>query len=63
MSEPTAQSDPEGYLASIKFSRSLRCKRTSKRGSYADIGDPNGVPLLMLMPSGCSRWFAAPHGA
>ena len=60
--EPTPQSDPEGYLASRRFSSALTCSRTGMKVSYADIGDPEGIPLLWLMPSGCSRWFAVGQG-
>jgi len=60
--EPSAQVDPEAYLCSRKFSSTLTCRRTGKRVSYADIGDSNGIPLLWLTPSGCSRWFAVPQG-
>ncbi|ORY35505.1 Alpha/Beta hydrolase protein [Naematelia encephala] len=60
--EPTALSDPQAYLSLLKFNRRLgRCPRTGLPVSYADIGDPSGVPLLWLLPSGCSRWFAAPQ--
>lgn len=61
--EATPLTDPEAYLALFKFSRRLRrCPRTGLSVSYADIGDPDGVPVLFVPPSGCSRWFAAPQG-
>ena len=61
--EPTARSDPEVYLCLRKFSRRLpKCPRTGHPVSYADMGDPDGVPLLWIMPSGCSRWLVAPQG-
>jgi hypothetical protein len=62
--EPTARSDPEGYLALCKFSlKLLKCPRSGLPVSYCDVGDPNGIPLLWVLPSGCSRWFAASQGA
>ncbi|WVW85510.1 hypothetical protein I302_107548 [Kwoniella bestiolae CBS 10118] len=58
---PTALSDPPAYLALPKFNRRLkRCPRTNFRVTFSDIGDENGIPLLYLLPSGCSRWIAAP---
>lgn len=61
--EPTPLTDPHGYLALFKFNRKLaRCPRTLAPVSYADIGDPDGTPVLFVPPSGCSRWFAAPQG-
>jgi len=61
--EPTPLTDPEGYLALFKFNRRIRrCPRTGMSVTYADIGDPEGVPVLFVPPSGCSRWFAAPQG-
>ncbi|ORX38407.1 Alpha/Beta hydrolase protein [Kockovaella imperatae] len=57
--EPTARTDPEGYLANRNFSRRLaKCPRTGLPVSYADFGDPDGVHVLYLLPSGCSRWLA-----
>ena len=61
MTEPTPQ-DPEEYLALFKFSRRIRCPRTTLPVSYADMGDEGGTPLLSMMPSGGSRWFAAARG-
>jgi hypothetical protein len=61
-SGPTAYDDPEGYLSLYKFSRRIVCPRTKMPVSYADFGDPDGTPLLWMMPSGGSRWFAAAHG-
>lgn len=59
---PTALSDPEAYLCLRKFSRRLpKCRRTGLPVSFADIGDPDGIPLLWLLPSGCSRWNAVPQ--
>lgn len=60
--EPAPHNDPEAYLASLKFSRRIICPRTKMPVSYADFGDPDGTPLLWMMPSGGSRWFAAAHG-
>ncbi|WVQ80175.1 hypothetical protein IAT38_002280 [Cryptococcus sp. DSM 104549] len=55
-----ALSDPRAYLALLKFNRRLpRCPRTNLPVTYSDIGDPQGVPLVYLLPSGCSRWIAA----
>lgn len=60
--EPTARSSPASYLCTFPFSRRLRkCPHTGLPVTYADIGDPEGTPLLVLMPSGASRWFAAPQ--
>lgn len=59
---PSPRSEPIAYLSTLPFSRRLpRCPRTHLPITYADIGDPAGVPLLVLMPSGASRWFAAPQ--
>lgn len=55
-------SDPQAYLSLFKFSRKIICPRTNLPVSFADIGDESGVPLLWMMPSGGSRWFAAAHG-
>jgi hypothetical protein len=61
--DPTPLTDPDGYLSLFKFNRRLRkCPRTGLSVSYADIGDPDGIPVLFVPPSGCSRWFAAPQG-
>ncbi|WVQ72118.1 hypothetical protein IAR50_001663 [Cryptococcus sp. DSM 104548] len=61
MSSPTSLSDPIAYLALLKFHRLLpRCPRTNLPVTYADLGDPQGVPVVYLLPSGCSRWVAAP---
>ncbi|TYJ55771.1 hypothetical protein B9479_003549 [Cryptococcus floricola] len=58
---PTSLSDPIAYLALLKFHRLLpRCPRTNLPVSYADLGDPRGVVVVYLLPSGCSRWVAAP---
>ncbi|ODN90815.1 hypothetical protein L198_06132 [Cryptococcus wingfieldii CBS 7118] len=60
-SPPTSLSDPIAYLALLKFHRLLpRCPRTNLPVSYADLGDPGGVVVVYLLPSGCSRWVAAP---
>ncbi|CAK9779610.1 unnamed protein product [Cutaneotrichosporon oleaginosum] len=60
--EPTPLTDPHAYLALFKFNRRLaECPRTGMAVSFADIGDPEGVPVLFVPPSGCSRWFAAPQ--
>ncbi|WVF67572.1 hypothetical protein IAT40_002330 [Kwoniella sp. CBS 6097] len=57
---PTALSDPQAYLCLKKFnSRLPRCPRTNLPVTFSDIGDEDGVPLLYLLPSGCSRWIAA----
>ncbi|OCF31536.1 hypothetical protein I316_06735 [Kwoniella heveanensis BCC8398] len=57
---PTALSDPQAYLCLKKFnSRLARCPRTNLPVTFSDIGDECGVPLLYLLPSGCSRWIAA----
>ncbi|WVQ95057.1 hypothetical protein IAU59_002149 [Kwoniella sp. CBS 9459] len=59
-STPTALSDPQAYLSLKKFnSRLSRCPRTDLPVTYSDIGAEDGVPLLYLLPSGCSRWIAA----
>nr|ODN91925.1 hypothetical protein L203_01179 [Cryptococcus depauperatus CBS 7841] len=59
--EVTALSDPESYLSLIKFNRRLNCcPRTNLPVTFSDIGDENGVPVLYVLPSGCSRWVAAP---
>ncbi|WRT68510.1 uncharacterized protein IL334_005486 [Kwoniella shivajii] len=61
MNIPTALSDPPAYLSLPKFNRRLpRCPRTNLPVTYSDIGDENGVPVIYLLPSGCSRWIAAP---
>jgi hypothetical protein len=54
--------NPEAYLALRKFSQRIKCRRTGSPVSFADLGDEAGVPLLWMMPSGGSRWFAAAHG-
>ena len=59
--EPTSQ-DPPAYLALSKFSQKIKCPRTGSAVSFAEIGSEDGVPLLWMMPSGGSRWFAAAHG-
>ncbi|WWC90593.1 uncharacterized protein L201_005529 [Kwoniella dendrophila CBS 6074] len=60
METPTALSDPPAYLSLLKFNKRLkRCPRTNLSVTYSDIGDENGIPLLYLLPSGCSRWIAA----
>lgn len=60
---PTPLTDPQGYLALRKFSCKLpQCPRTGLPVSFADIGDPDGTPVLFVPPSGCTRWFAAPQG-
>jgi hypothetical protein len=59
--EPTSD-DPPAYLSLRKFSQKIKCPRTGSAVSFADIGDEEGVPLLWMMPSGGSRWFAAAHG-
>jgi hypothetical protein len=58
---PTPE-DPPAYLAQVKFSQKIICPRTGSAVSFADIGDEGGVPLLWMMPSGGSRWFAVAHG-
>jgi hypothetical protein len=60
-SKPTPE-DPPAYLAQAKFSQKIVCRRTNSAVSFADIGDEGGVPLLWMMPSGGSRWFAVAHG-
>ncbi|KAK8854694.1 hypothetical protein IAR55_003433 [Kwoniella newhampshirensis] len=58
---PTPHSDPESYLSSLKFNRRLnRCPRTNLTVTFSDVGDAEGVPLVYVLPSGCSRWIAAP---
>ncbi|WWC63394.1 uncharacterized protein I303_105994 [Kwoniella dejecticola CBS 10117] len=58
---PTALSDPEGYLSLRKFNlRIPRCRRTNLPVTFSDIGAEDGIPVLYLLPSGCSRWIAAP---
>ncbi|RXK42428.1 hypothetical protein M231_00418 [Tremella mesenterica] len=56
------QSDPLAYLAQRKFSSIIKCPRTGLRVSYAQLGDPDGIPVLFLMPAGASRWLAVPQG-
>ncbi|GFZ50912.1 hypothetical protein JCM24511_08670 [Saitozyma sp. JCM 24511] len=58
---PSALSDPPAYLSGAKFNRRITCPRTHLPVSFSDTGDPQGVPLLWILPSGCSRWFAAPQ--
>ncbi|ADV23567.1 hypothetical protein I305_01473 [Cryptococcus gattii E566] len=58
--EPTALTDPASYLCLSKFNRRLRyCPRTNLPVTFSDIGDSVGIPLLYLLPSGCSRWIGA----
>nr|XP_031864044.1 uncharacterized protein CI109_000688 [Kwoniella shandongensis]KAA5531116.1 hypothetical protein CI109_000688 [Kwoniella shandongensis] len=58
---PTPHHDPVTYLSTPKFNRRLaRCPRTNLPVTYSDIGDEDGVPLVYVLPSGCSRWIAAP---
>lgn len=57
-----AMRDPEGYLASRRFSLKIQCPRTGLPVSYADLGQEDGVPVLWVLPSGCSRWVAAAQG-
>lgn len=46
--EPTALSDPQGYVASRTFSKRLpKCRRTGLPAYYADIGDPGGSPVAL----------------
>jgi pimeloyl-ACP methyl ester carboxylesterase len=52
-----ALTDPHAYLAQPQFHRSFRCSRTQKRVTYADVGDPNGSPVIYFLPSGCSRYL------
>ncbi|WWC71478.1 uncharacterized protein I206_105436 [Kwoniella pini CBS 10737] len=60
-SDPTALSNPESYLSLKKFNRRIKkCPRTNLSITFSDIGSENGIPLLYLLPSGCSRWIAAP---
>jgi pimeloyl-ACP methyl ester carboxylesterase len=59
--EPSALSDPPAYLSGAKFNRRITCPRTNLPVSFSDTGDPKGIPLLWILPSGCSRWFAAPQ--
>lgn len=60
--DPSPLNDPAAYLSLFKFNRKLRCSRTGSDVSFSDIGDPSGTPVLMIPPSGCTRWFAAPQG-
>lgn len=53
-----AHTDAYSYLAQLKFHRRFVCPRTRSRVTYADIGDPDGTPVLYFLPSGCSRWIA-----
>jgi hypothetical protein len=62
MSSIPTPEDPPAYLAQAKFSQKIVCRRTNSAVSFADIGDEGGVPLLWMMPSGGSRWFAVAHG-
>jgi hypothetical protein len=62
MSSTPTPEDPPAYLAQAKFSQKIICRRTNSAVSFADIGDEGGVPLLWMMPSGGSRWFAVAHG-
>lgn len=63
MEDPTPLTDPQGYLSLFKFNLKLpQCPRTNMPVSYSDIGDPNGIPVLFVPPSGCTRWFSAPQG-
>lgn len=60
--DPSPLNDPAAYLSLFKFNRKIRCPRTGSDVSFADIGDSEGTPVLMVPPSGCTRWFAAPQG-
>lgn len=60
--DPSPLNDPAAYLSLFKFNRKLHCSRTGSDVSFSDIGDPSGTPVLMIPPSGCTRWFAAPQG-
>ena len=45
----------DDYAALPKFHNSFVCPRTAKTVGYADCGDPNGLPVLYVLPSMCSR--------
>ena len=62
MSDQQTPQDPPAYLAQSRFSQKIKCPRTGSAVSFAEIGDEDGVPLLWMMPSGGSRWFAVAHG-
>ncbi|WOO82616.1 uncharacterized protein LOC62_04G006096 [Vanrija pseudolonga] len=60
--DPSPLNDPQAYLSLFKFNRKLpKCPRTGLPVSYSDIGDPDGIPVLFVPPSGCTRWFSAPQ--
>ncbi|KAJ9099908.1 hypothetical protein QFC21_003913 [Naganishia friedmannii] len=44
------------YLCRIELHQRLFCQRTQLPVTYMDAGDPDGVPLLFVLPSGCTRW-------
>ncbi|KAI5452465.1 hypothetical protein NCC49_000628 [Naganishia albida] len=46
------------YLSRINLHQRLpSCSRTGLPVTYMDAGDPGGVPLLFMLPSGCTRWI------
>ncbi|ORY35705.1 hypothetical protein BCR39DRAFT_511644 [Naematelia encephala] len=52
--------DARNYFCPRNFSlRLAKCPRTQLPVSYCDIGDPEGIPVLNIVPSACSRWVAA----
>ncbi|EIN12278.1 hypothetical protein PUNSTDRAFT_118188 [Punctularia strigosozonata HHB-11173 SS5] len=53
-----AKKEPAIYLADGRFHRSLRCPRTDKRVTFAEIGPSSGSPVLVFLPSVCTRYVA-----
>jgi hypothetical protein len=53
-----ALTDPYLYLVQPQFNRRMHCPRTNSRITFADVGDPEGPPVLFFLPSGCSRYLA-----
>jgi hypothetical protein len=53
-----AFTDPYLYLVQPQFNCRIRCRRTNKRITFADVGDPEGPPVLFFLPSACSRYLA-----
>lgn len=51
------------YLSRINLHQRLpSCSRTGLPVTYMDAGDPQGVPLLFMLPSGCTRWVGIQLG-
>jgi hypothetical protein len=51
------------YLSRTNLHQRLpSCSRTGLPVTYMDAGDPQGIPLLFMLPSGCTRWVGIQLG-